>query len=317
MKVRVLFCAVALVFLFVGKSFASLTATSTIANVVVSGSNYSFDIYSERTSAGTNFASQVHVGITSYVFDVDQTGGLNFSAAPVLSNVNSNYSSTDGTSNDYGPMTAQWVTVGLLKKLYVQINFTGNATGNGFSLSTAGPRGEQICTVTLTVANATHTANLAWDQTNSGISTSNSASITNGYAGADNSALPVELTSFTVLAQGRTINLAWSTKTEINNSGFDVERQAVGTTPATSSTWAKVGNVTGKGTTNAPQNYSFSDVVKSAGSYNYRLKQINRDGGFTYSSEVTVKATLSPEDYKLSQNYPNPFNPSTKFNFAV
>jgi hypothetical protein len=119
------------------------------------------------------------------------------------------------------------------------------------------------------------------------------------------------------MPQGRTINLAWSTKTEINNSGFDVERQAVGTTPATSSTWAKVGNVTGKGTTNAPQNYSFSDVVKSAGSYNYRLKQINRDGGFTYSSEVTVKATLSPEDYKLSQNYPNPFNPSTKFNFAV
>ncbi len=132
MKVRILFCAVALVCLFAGKSFATLTATNTLTNVVVNGSSYSFDIYSERTSAGTNFASQVHVGITSYVFDVDQTGGFDFTTAPVLSNVNANYSSADGTSNDYGPMTAQWVTVGLVKKVYVQINFTGNATGNGF-----------------------------------------------------------------------------------------------------------------------------------------------------------------------------------------
>ena len=132
-----------------------------------------------------------------------------------------------------------------------------------------------------------------------------------------NAPLPVELSSFTGLAQGRTINLAWSTKTEINNSGFDVERRAINNEQSTMNNWAKVGSVSGKGTTNAPQNYSFSDVVKVAGSYNYRLKQIDRNGNFTYSSEVTVKATLSPEDYKLSQNYPNPFNPSTKFNFAV
>ena len=174
-----------------------------------------------------------------------------------------------------------------------------------------------MCTVTLTITNATHTSSLAWDQVNSGISTSNSASITNSYAGTDNSLLPVEISSFTAQPQGRTINLAWSTKTEINNSGFDVERQAVSTTASATSTWAKVGSVTGKGTTNTPQNYSFSDVVKTAGSYNYRLKQIDHNGSFTYSSEVAVKATLSLADYKLSQNYPNPFNPSTKFDFAV
>ena len=58
-----------------------------------------------------------NVGITSYVFDVDQTGGFDFTTAPVLSNVNANYSSADGTSNDYGPMTAQWVTVGVVKKV--------------------------------------------------------------------------------------------------------------------------------------------------------------------------------------------------------
>jgi hypothetical protein len=81
--------------------------------------------------------------------------------------------------------------------------------------------------------------------------------------------------------------------------------------------WAKVGFVEGKGTTNTPQNYSYKDVVKSAGSFTYRLKQTDRDGKFTYSAQVEAKATLTADDYKMSQNYPNPFNPSTKFNFAV
>ena len=130
--------------------------------------------------------------------------------------------------------------------------------------------------------------------------------------------LPVELSSFTGSAQGRTINLAWTTKTETNNYGFDVERMAISTDPsAAAGTWAKVGFVAGKGTTNTPTNYTYSDAVSEAGSFSYRLKQTDRDGQFTYSAEVSVKATLSPEDYKLSQNYPNPFNPTTKFNFAV
>ncbi|HTR80163.1 MAG TPA: T9SS type A sorting domain-containing protein, partial [Bacteroidota bacterium] len=81
--------------------------------------------------------------------------------------------------------------------------------------------------------------------------------------------------------------------------------------------WTKVGFVEGKGTTNTPTNYTYTDAVSEAGSFSYRLKQTDRDGKFTYSAEVSVKATLSPEDYKLSQNYPNPFNPTTKFNFAV
>ena len=57
--------------------------------------------------------------------------------------------------------------------------------------------------------------------------------------------------------------------------------------------------------------------MKNAGSFSYRLKQTNRDGSFSYSPEVAVKATLTADDYKLSQNYPNPFNPTTKFNFAM
>jgi hypothetical protein len=175
------------------------------------------------------------------------------------------------------------------------------------------------------ISNTAGTAGLAWATT--GTTTKiytyapttpwNLSLVTLSTSAITNAPLPVELVNFTGIAQGRTINLSWATKTEINNSGFDVERRAINNEQSTMNNWAKVGFVDGKGTTNAPQSYSYSDVVKAAGAYSYRLKQIDHNGNFTYSSEVTVKATLSPEDYKLSQNYPNPFNPSTKFNFAV
>jgi len=128
-----------------------------------------------------------------------------------------------------------------------------------------------------------------------------------------NVTLPVELVGLTANARGRNIELSWATKTEINNYGFDVERMAA----SKDAKWEKISFVEGKGTTNAPQNYSYKDVVKSAGTFTYRLKQTDRDGKFTYSAQVEAKAALTADDYKMSQNYPNPFNPSTKFNFAV
>ncbi len=55
----------------------------------------------------------------------------------------------------------------------------------------------------------------------------------------------------------------------------------------------------------------------NAGTYNYRLKQIDFNGKFEYydlSNEVVI---ANPAEYNLSQNYPNPFNPSTKIDFTI
>ncbi len=140
----------------------------------------------------------------------------------------------------------------------------------------------------------------------------NTRDVTYPYIGADEVTaypLPVELTAFNATVSGKSVNLAWRTATEINNSGFEVERNAAGT-------WTQVGFVAGHGTSNTPHNYSYIDAV-APGSYSYRLKQIDHNGAFVYSQTIQAAVGLSPSDYALSQNYPNPFNPSTMITFAV
>jgi len=52
------------------------------------------------------------------------------------------------------------------------------------------------------------------------------------------------------------------------------------------------------------------------GNYHYRIKQINLDGTFEYSTEQEVIVSL-PNKFNLNQNYPNPFNPSTEISYFL
>lgn len=122
--------------------------------------------------------------------------------------------------------------------------------------------------------------------------------------------VPVELTSFTAISHGNSVTLNWSTASEINNSGFDVERKSA------NSDWSTIGFVQGNGTTTDTKEYSFTDKNLTAGNYSYRLKQIDFDGTFAYSNIVEADISL-PSQFELVQNYPNPFNPSTKIQYNI
>lgn len=154
---------------------------------------------------------------------------------------------------------------------------------------------------------------LSWLQLNSANPAENKLSGTgltsfSDFTGGEAAALPVELTSFTAKSQGTTVNLMWETKTEIDNNGFEVERNSHGT-------WQKIGFIQGHGTANSPKYYTFTDNNATGNKIQYRLKQIDNDGTFEYSPEVEVE--LNPMQFALYQNYPNPFNPSTVIRYAL
>lgn len=128
--------------------------------------------------------------------------------------------------------------------------------------------------------------------------------------GIDLVAVPVELISFSATTDNKNVNLNWSTATEINNSGFEIERRYDKTD------WLEIGFVPGHGTTTEKQNYSYIDQNVNAGIYSYRLKQVDFDGTFEYSNEILVNVTASLE-FTLDQNFPNPFNPNTLIKYSI
>jgi hypothetical protein len=102
--------------------------------------------------------------------------------------------------------------------------------------------------------------------------------------------------------------LNWSTATEINNLGFDIERK-------TNNNWERIGFVEGAGSTVDPVDYSFIDKDELNGIVSYRLKQIDFDGTTEFSKVVKVSVDNIVSEFSLEQNYPNPFNPTTKIVF--
>lgn len=150
--------------------------------------------------------------------------------------------------------------------------------------------------------------------------------------------LPVELTDFSAQSNNGNITLNWSTASESNNAGWEVEvrsfdlaqrddnlnSQGNKNTPVIQSPSAdgseafqKIGFIAGKGTTTEKQNYLFQIEGSQFQTQNleFRLKQIDLNGKFSYSNILTVE--LTPKNFELSQNYPNPFNPNTIIGYQL
>jgi hypothetical protein len=115
------------------------------------------------------------------------------------------------------------------------------------------------------------------------------------------------------------VRLNWSTVSEINNYGFYVQRKGA---KETGFVELPGSFIAGHGTTNEPQQYSFTDRPPAAGVYYYRLRQVDLDGSEQFSEAVQAGMTtsvveLAPKEFRLMQNYPNPFNPEAEVKFSV
>ena len=90
--------------------------------------------------------------------------------------------------------------------------------------------------------------------------------------------IPIELLKMTAKAVNNKNVVAWETATEINNKGYDVQRQNA------NGTWASLGFVEGA---NKPSTYTFEDKDPLSISY-YRLRQMDYNGTETLSKVVSV-----------------------------
>jgi hypothetical protein len=112
--------------------------------------------------------------------------------------------------------------------------------------------------------------------------------------------LPIELIYFDAEKEDKSVYLTWTTVSEINNDLFIVERSENGY-----NNWEEVLRRNGAGNSSSTLNYSGYDYSPIKGDSYYRLKQVDYNGNYEYSS---IRYIYFNEDYNNSEIkiYPNP-----------
>lgn len=98
--------------------------------------------------------------------------------------------------------------------------------------------------------------------------------------------LPVTLLAFNVSSVQAGVLLQWATASEQHNKGFEIERS----TDAVN--WKKIGfhaSKAGNGNSVLQLKYSYTDHQPAAGTNYYRLKQVDDDGQYEYSTIQLIK----------------------------
>ena len=99
--------------------------------------------------------------------------------------------------------------------------------------------------------------------------------------GTGSSPLPVEFIDFDAERFDDYVLLTWSTASELNNNLFEIQKSTFG------EKFVPIAVVSGNGTTNEIQHYSYTDYNSSLSAF-YRLKQIDYDGTYAYSKVVRI-----------------------------
>jgi len=113
--------------------------------------------------------------------------------------------------------------------------------------------------------------------------------------------LPIYLATFDGHNEGRENHLYWLTEQEINSSHFEIERSNNGFE------FVKIGIVE----TDPSKNYSFIDNTPYSGSNYYRLKMVDLDETFEYSSIIY----LETQNKMNTKVFPNPFEDSLIYTY--
>ncbi|MBK5286405.1 MAG: T9SS type A sorting domain-containing protein, partial [Bacteroidia bacterium] len=118
--------------------------------------------------------------------------------------------------------------------------------------------------------------------------------------GPSNNPLPVELISFTGTALSGYNQLLWTTASETDNNGFEIQRSENGRN------FSRIGFVDGAGNSNTTKNYDYRDNNITSELYYYRLKQVDFDGKESLSDIIAVSKNNN-KPFSVTSLSPNPF----------
>ncbi|MDX1905650.1 MAG: T9SS type A sorting domain-containing protein [Bacteroidia bacterium] len=124
---------------------------------------------------------------------------------------------------------------------------------------------------------------------------------------------PVEWLSFGVELDGTSARLAWATASELNSDYFVVERSTDGVV------YEALGKVGAAGTTQVRSDYRYTDpeaTQAGQGILYYRLRQVDLDGMFSYSTIAELRLSQS-EVYPALRIYPHPAREAAKIRVPV
>ena len=119
--------------------------------------------------------------------------------------------------------------------------------------------------------------------------------------------LPVELTSFTGVNVGNDNILSWSTSSEMNSDHFELEHSL------DAKDFTNLGNVSAAGTSVDKRDYNFTHANPASAINYYRLKLVDRDDTYKYSSIIAIDNTSSLTDVLV---FPNPTLDNWNFQFT-
>nr|WP_295923888.1 T9SS type A sorting domain-containing protein [uncultured Dyadobacter sp.] len=114
---------------------------------------------------------------------------------------------------------------------------------------------------------------------------------------ASNPPLPVTLVSFEARPEGKTVNLTWSTTRETNSDRFEVERSL------DAKQWITIGVQQSAGESKDLLDYRLTDDTPLPAINYYRLKMVDNDGTYAFSSIRSIE--FGPRAFDVSI-YPNP-----------
>ncbi len=111
--------------------------------------------------------------------------------------------------------------------------------------------------------------------------------------------LPVSLLQFTANNLTTAIKLQWNTSAQVNSNHFEVERSV------DARTFTNIGKVYANAGTTGVQSYSLLDneaISLKAPVLYYRLKMVDKDGSFTYSTIIKVNLKVNHFNITIAPN---------------